>query len=52
MAVVSGELITVTAQYEPFLILEAILSAVDAGLLYTLDIGSGASKWIGYQLIC
>ncbi len=50
-AVVSGGLITVTGQYVPFLILGAVLSAVGAGLLYTLDIGSGANKWIGYQLI-
>ena len=50
-AVFSGGLITVTGQYVPFLILGAVLNAVGAGLLYTLDIGSGANKWIGYQLI-
>ncbi|KAL8827604.1 MAG: hypothetical protein Q9191_003084 [Dirinaria sp. TL-2023a] len=50
-AVVSGGLITATGQYVPFLILGAVLSVVGAGLLYTLDIGSGANKWIGYQVI-
>lgn len=50
-AVVSGALITVTGQYVPFLILGAVFNAVGAGLLYTLDIDSGANKWIGYQLV-
>lgn len=50
-AVVSGGLITATGQYVPFLILGAVLSVIGAGLLYTLDISSGANKWIGYQVI-
>ena len=50
-AVISGGLITATGHYVPFLILGAVLSVIGAGLLYTLDIGSGANKWIGYQVI-
>ena len=50
--VASGGLIAATGQYVPFLILGAALSTVGAGLLYTLNIGSGSNEWIGYQLIC
>ncbi|KAF2237957.1 MFS general substrate transporter [Viridothelium virens] len=50
-AVVSGGLITATGHYVPFLILGAVFSIVGAGLLYTLDIGSGSNKWIGYQVL-
>jgi MFS transporter, DHA2 family, glioxin efflux transporter len=33
------------------LILGAVITSVGGGLLYTLDIGSPSSHWIGYQIL-
>lgn len=37
--------------YIPFLLGGAIISTIGAGLIYTLDIGSPSSQWIGYQAL-
>lgn len=49
--IVSGVGITATARATPFMVVAGILSTIGVGLLYTLDIGTGSSKWIGYQVI-
>ncbi|KAH8803447.1 DNA repair protein RAD50 [Xylogone sp. PMI_703] len=48
--IVSGGLLTVVGYAQPFLIIGAAMSSVGAGLLYTLDIESSSSYWIGYQI--
>ena len=47
--IVSGILITITGYYIPILIVGSILTAIACGLLYTLEINSGAGAWLGYQ---
>lgn len=47
----SGLGVTVTARPMPFMLASGILSSIGVGLLYTLDIGSSHSKWIGYQVL-
>ncbi|KAK1640833.1 major facilitator superfamily transporter [Colletotrichum phormii] len=49
--VASGISISATGLYTPILVVGAALATVGAGLLYTLDIGTGSDKWIGYQVI-
>lgn len=48
---VSGVGITVTGRSTPFMVVAGILSTIGVGLLYTLDIGTGSPKWIGYQVL-
>jgi MFS family permease len=50
-AVLSGGAISKTGVATPILTASAVITTVAAGLLYTLDVGSGASKWIGYQIL-
>jgi MFS family permease len=47
----SGVFITATGHYVVFFPLGAALGAVGSGLLYTLDVGSPSSHWIGYQVL-
>ncbi|KAL2056622.1 hypothetical protein ABVK25_003016 [Lepraria finkii] len=49
--VVSGGLITKYGFYVPFLLAGSSLATIGAGLIYTLDIGSPSSHWIGYQAL-
>lgn len=49
--VVSGIGLTVTGRPMPFMVVAGILATVGVGLLYTLDIGTGSPKWIGYQVL-
>lgn len=49
--VASGVAITVTGYAIPLVIGGATLATISAGLLYTLDIGTGSGKWIGYQIL-
>ncbi|CAD6589968.1 MAG: hypothetical protein ASARMPREDX12_004093 [Alectoria sarmentosa] len=49
--VVSGGLITVYGVYVPFLLAGSAITTIGTGLLYTLDIGSPSSHWIGYQAL-
>ncbi|TGZ78952.1 MFS general substrate transporter [Ascodesmis nigricans] len=50
-SVVAGGTITALGQYAPFIIVGTAISTVGIGLLTTLEVDSGAGKWIGYQLI-
>ncbi|KAL0944550.1 major facilitator superfamily transporter [Colletotrichum truncatum] len=47
----SGISISITGIYAPILVGGAAIATVSAGLLYTLDIGTGSGKWIGYQIL-
>lgn len=49
--VASGIGITVTGRPLPFMVVAGVLGTVGVGLLYTLDIGTPSSKWIGYQVL-
>ncbi|KAJ5833437.1 efflux pump antibiotic resistance protein [Penicillium riverlandense] len=49
--VASGLALSKVAYPQPFLLAGAALTAIGSGLLYTLNINSGASKWIGYQIL-
>lgn len=49
--VISGGGITKTGIATPIMPLGSVISAIAAGLLYTLDIGTGSGKWIGFQLL-
>ena len=48
-SILSGGLITVYGHYVPIMIFGSAVTAIGSGLIYTLDINSGSSKWIGYQ---
>ena len=37
--------------YQPFLIVGSMLATIGGGLVYTFDIGTPASKFIGYQVL-
>jgi hypothetical protein len=49
--IVSSGSVSLTGVAIPLLIAGSVLSTVGAGLLYTLDIGTGTGKWIGYQIL-
>jgi MFS transporter, DHA2 family, glioxin efflux transporter len=51
MTIVSGITITITGHYIHLLVLGATLGTIGSSLLYTLDVGSSSSKWIGYQAL-
>ena len=50
-SIVIGGAITVVGSYAPFMWAGAAVFTVGCGMLYTLQVGSGAGKWIGYQII-
>jgi MFS transporter, DHA2 family, glioxin efflux transporter len=47
----SGVYISITGIAAPVIVAGSAIGIVAIGLLYTLDIGSSAGKWIGYQII-
>jgi MFS transporter, DHA2 family, glioxin efflux transporter len=47
--ILAGSIISAAGQHVPLMILGGAMSLAGAALLYTLDIGTGKSKWIGYQ---
>lgn len=49
--IVSSSSVTVTGIATPLLIAGSIVATIGAGFLYTLDIGTGSPKWIGYQVL-
>ncbi|KAH8881157.1 MFS general substrate transporter [Thozetella sp. PMI_491] len=49
--VLSGGLITSTGTATPLMALGAAIATIGAGTLYTLDIGTGTGRWVGFQLI-
>lgn len=50
-SIVSGGIITTTGHYVEMMVLGGILTTVGAGTVYTLNIGSPSSHWIGYQAL-
>lgn len=50
-SIVSGVIITVTGHYAPVMVFGSVFTTIGAGLLYTWDLGTPTSQWIGYQLI-
>ncbi|KAI5263785.1 putative major facilitator superfamily transporter [Aureobasidium subglaciale] len=50
-SVIVGGTITVIGVYAPFMWFGAAVFTVGAGMLYTLEVGSPAARWIGYQLL-
>lgn len=50
-SVISGAAISKTGIATPLLPVGSIIVTISAGLLYTLDIGTPAGKWIGYQIL-
>lgn len=51
LSVLSGFVVAGTGHWVPFMAIGAVLDTIGCGLCYTLDIGTGASHWIGYQAI-
>ncbi|KAI8156044.1 putative efflux pump gsfJ [Colletotrichum sp. SAR 10_70] len=49
--IASGISISATGIYAPIMVVGGAVATVGAGLLYTLDIGTGSDKWIGYQVL-
>ena len=49
--VLSGLIISIWEHYVPLMIIGSILSTIGTGLLFTLDVGSPSSHWIGYQAL-
>ncbi|KZP00728.1 MFS multidrug transporter-like protein [Calocera viscosa TUFC12733] len=49
--IISGTLISFYGHYVPLMVFGAVVGTIGAGLLYTLDIGSGSNEWIGYQVV-
>lgn len=49
--VISGGLISVYGVYVPWLYAGSVICTIGMGLIYTLDIGSPSSHWIGYQAL-
>lgn len=49
--VVSGGSISKTGIATPLLPVGSVIATISAGLLYTLDLGTGSGKWIGYQIL-
>ncbi|KAI9841202.1 MAG: hypothetical protein M1837_000929 [Sclerophora amabilis] len=49
--VIAGGLISTFGLFAPFLIIGALLTTIGAGLIYTLNIDSTPSQWIGYQAL-
>ncbi|OKL62584.1 hypothetical protein UA08_02968 [Talaromyces atroroseus] len=49
--VASGASISKTGIATPLLPVGSAIATIAAGLLYTLDIGTGTGKWIGYQIL-
>ncbi|KZT52961.1 MFS general substrate transporter [Calocera cornea HHB12733] len=50
-SVLTGPVVRLTGHYVPLMLAGAALATVGAGLLYTLDAGTGPGAWIGYQAL-
>ena len=50
-SLLSGAAVTLTGHYTTNQLLGSSLIMVASGLIYTLNIGSSAGKWIGYQVL-
>ncbi|KAH8657674.1 efflux pump antibiotic resistance protein [Xylariales sp. PMI_506] len=49
--ILSGASISKTGVATPLMVVGAAIATIAAGLLYTLNIGTGTGKWIGYQIL-
>lgn len=49
--ILSGGSVSQNGIASPIAVGSAALATVGAGLLYTLDIGTGSGKWIGFQIL-
>ena len=49
--VISGGTLGAVGYFAPFLIIGAAISTVGIGIIYTLDLSSPSSQWIGYQIL-
>ncbi|KAJ5494462.1 hypothetical protein N7463_010549 [Penicillium fimorum] len=49
--IVSGGSITKTGHTAPLMVVGGVLATTGSGLLYSLDVGTSAGKWIGYQIV-
>ena len=49
--IVAGAVVSSSGHAVPIAAGGAALATVAAGLLYTLDIGTGTGKWVGYQIL-
>lgn len=49
--IASGVSISANGIATPLAVGGAVIATIAAGLLYTLDIGTGSGKWIGYQVL-
>lgn len=48
--IISGQVITKTGYFQPFMTIGAAFIAAGTGLIYTLGLGSSSAHWIGYQI--
>ena len=50
--ILSGGIVSkYSKSYMPLMVVASIIGTIGAGLVYTLDIGSSSSEWIGYQAL-
>lgn len=50
-SIASGGLTARVGYYTPFMLFGVVLLAIGAGLLTTLQVGTGEARWIGYQVL-
>lgn len=50
-SITSGALTARIGYYTPFILFGVVLLSVGAGLLTTLQVGTGEGRWLGYQII-
>ena len=51
VTIATGVVISMTGEYQAFMVVGPMVICIGSGLIYTLDIGSGSGKWIGYQVL-
>lgn len=51
-SIVCGGTISATGHYVPIMVIGSLFTVVGSGMLYTFDINTSSSHWIGYQIIC
>ncbi|KAJ7105879.1 major facilitator superfamily domain-containing protein [Mycena epipterygia] len=51
-SIFAGGLITKIGYYAPFMIVSSVLTAVGTGLISTLKVNSGHTKWIPFEIVC
>jgi hypothetical protein len=49
--IASGGLISAFGHYVPILVSGGVVTTIGMGMIYTLQIGSKSSHWIGYQVL-